>query len=272
MALAARKGLGALAVTDHDTLAGLGESELAAAAYGVKFVPGIELSAMYNETEIHLLGLFIDWREEALANAVERWYAERCARNVEMLARLNAAGVHINMDHLTDLMPAGNNNGLYAITRMHFARAIADAGYCPTPQKAFAEYLMPGTPTYVERRGASAEEAISVIRGAGGISVLAHPLRYGVNARQLEHMIKELAFDGLCGLECYYSGHDLYEQQQMIRLAKKYRLCVSGGSDFHGGFDASEPGTGYGGLFVPMSVYDSLKSFQQRLALADNEA
>jgi hypothetical protein len=128
------------------------------------------------------------------------------------------------------------------------------------------KYLAPGTPTYVPRKGASAAEAISVIKNAGGVPVLAHPLRYGMDIRQTEQMVAALQTEGLLGIECYYSSHSQFEQDSLLRLAKKYRLYSSGGSDFHGGFDGLDLGTGYGGLFVPMLVYDGLRAISSQAA------
>lgn len=254
IALAARKGLGALALTDHDTLAGLEEAQIAAEAYHIEFIPGIEISALYSGRELHLLGLFIDWQKRALIDAVDRWQAMRRERNIKLLARLNTIGVNISMEQIESLASKGT-----AITRSHFARALVTAGYCATPQKAFAKYLLPGTPTYVERHEVSPAEAISTIKSAGGLAILAHPLRYGLDMRKMEQVIKSLQYDRLSGIECYYSSHNPYEQAQLIQMAKKYRLCISGGSDFHGGHDGVELGKGHGSLHVPMFVYNELK-------------
>jgi len=267
VALAAQKGLAALALTDHDTLTGLCEAQHTAEEYGVTFVPGIEISAQYSGMELHLLGLFIDWQSQPLADTLKRLHATRCERNAELLARLNSFGVHINMGHIEALTISKNA----IITRSHFARAIAAAGYCSTPQKAFVKYLLPGTPTYAERHDISPAEAISAIESAGGISILAHPLRYGIDIREIGPIIDYLLFEGLQGLECYYSNHSLQEQEELIRVAKKYRLCVSGGSDFHGFHEDIQLGIGYGNLYVPTFVYDKLYLHKQRLPLTDSQ-
>jgi len=271
VALAVRNGLGALALTDHDTPAGLEEAILAAKEHEIEFVPGIEISTHYNRKELHLLGLFIDWRARAMTDAVEHWRSIRRERNAELLARLHSAGIYICMGQIESLAQH-NSTGSAIITRSHFARAITDAGYCTSPQNAFSKYLLPGTPTYVERQEISPADAISAIRSAGGLAILAHPLRYGLNLRQIEPIIKSLQSDGLNGMECYYSSHTPYEQEQLIRIAKKYRLCISGGSDFHGFHDGTMLGTGYGSLYVPMFVYDELKELKERLTLADGQA
>jgi predicted metal-dependent phosphoesterase TrpH len=263
MALAKSKGLGALALTDHDTLNGLAEAQLAADEHGIVFVPGIEISSLYYKKEIHLLGLFIDKDSKPLTEAVKRWYAARQDRNLELLERLRAAGVDISLEQIKSYA----RHEAAAITRTHFARAIADTGYCATTQSAFVKYLLPGTPTYVERRGIPPHEAISAIKIAGGLSILAHPLRYGMEVSEIEQTVKSLQSDGLDGIECYYSSHNLYEQDLLIRIASKYRLCISGGSDFHGMPDGAMLGTGFGSLYVPMFVYENLacRCFSQML-------
>lgn len=265
MALAAKKDLRAIAITDHDTVAGLEAGEQAAAEYGIEFVPGIEISALYNKKEVHLLGLFIDRTNDRLTDAIRNWLMSRRERNSEMLQRLADAGVYIDTERLMRVAGAAE-----AITRAHFARAIVDGGSCGSTGEAFEKYLQPGRPTYVARGAVSAADAIAVIRQANGIPILAHPLRYKLDLSQVGQLVKSMVADGLMGLECYYSGHRFHEQEQLKKMAEKNRLCISGGSDFHGGsHDGAGLGTGYGRLHVPYSVYSELKHFKQSLAFED---
>ncbi len=261
------KNIRAIAMTDHDTIGGLLECSKACDAFGVEFVSGIEISAYYNLTEIHVLGLNFDLDSDVLKNNLPDMNTARRERNVEMIKKLNLAGVKIKLDNIIEYV-----NGVeVSVTRMHFARAIVEAGYCKTNEEAFKKYLTPGCKTYVNREIFSHKKAIELIRDAGGVSILAHPLRYRLSLIEMKEIIKNLALAGLNGLECYYSSHSEFDQTELLKIAEKNHLIPSGGSDFHGeNKNGVELGTGYGKLFVPYKVLEDLKQFNNSARFANN--
>jgi predicted metal-dependent phosphoesterase TrpH len=208
---AAAAGLAAIALTDHDTVDGLPEFLAAAPAAGLHAIPGVELSVDEGDREIHLLGYLIRWEDPALRAALTRFAAERRVRAAGILSRLQAMGVRIPMA----AVEAAGGRG--TLGRPHVAAALVEAGKVRSVQEAFP------------RTGFTAAEAIALVGAAGGIPVLAHPVRSGV-LDEVPRLVRE----GLRGLEAYHIGHDPADTLAVCRVAEEYGLLLTGGSDCHG--------------------------------------
>ncbi len=256
--LGAQISLAALALTDHDTVKGIPEAldaaeNLRKQGKEIQVIPGVELSAAYKQSDIHILGLFIDHEHPPLIEALDSAVAERDSRNAKMILNLQNAGLDVSMDALTAL--AGES----VVTRSHFAQYLVEQHYCKDRQDAFHKYLRADGPYYVGRKYMSPELAISLILDAGGIPILAHPLLYHLTERELKDLIEQLVSFGLEGLEAMHSSNVSNEEPFLISLARSLHLKISGGSDFHG---SAKPdiklGIGRGNLKVPSHILDDL--------------
>ena len=223
-ALARAAGLTHLAVTDHDTVDGLEEAERQAAAHGVVLVPGLEISALLNGREVHVLGHFVDRLHPGLAGMAARMRTERERRMATMVERVRKLGFPIRMEHVQHL--AGNAN----LGRPHLARVFVEQGWCADVREAFDRFLGDGKPAYVDRYRLTTAEAIQLIRAAGGAATLAHP---GVN-RVERHELEQLKREGLSGLEVHHGDHQPELREKYLKLAAELDLVPTAGSDFHG--------------------------------------
>lgn len=222
---ARRQGLSALALTDHDTVAGLAEARLAAEQLGVRLIPGIELSAVEGDVETHLLGLHLQdvgTMEQQLADL----RGMRRARAERMVERLNALGVKVTMEMVLEHAAGG------AIGRPHVARAVVAAGAAADMREAFDRYLGNGRPAYVGKDRLAMADAIRMIHDAGGIAVLAHPGETATRAR-----LAALRDVGLDGCEVRHPSHSDEAIGRIGRLVDELGLLPSGGSDWHGSYD-----------------------------------
>jgi predicted metal-dependent phosphoesterase TrpH len=217
-------GLRVLSITDHDTTAGFEAVTDAAAHVGIELVPGVEISAVADGRDVHVLGYFIDPSSTSLRAFLEGQRSDRLRRVEEMTRRLAALGCPITAD--AALAPAARGR---SVGRPQIAAALVDAGYVQTPDEAFERFLEHGRPAYVPRRGASPEEVVVIVHTAGGLASLAHP---GVTKR--DSGIEALAAAGLDALEARHSDHDPATEQRYRDLARSRGLLVTGGSDFHG--------------------------------------
>lgn len=251
---AIEKGLSAIALTDHDTIDGLDEIVDYAIDKPVEVIPGIEYSTEYNKRDVHIVGLFIDYKAPVFLNYLARFQQSRTDRNHKLCANLQEAGIDITYEALADAFPDA------VITRAHYARFLMDKGYVKSTKEAFDRYLGDHTKYFVHREKITPEEVISVTLKAGGIPILAHPTLYGMGREELEILVQRLKDAGLMGIESMYSTYSPSEERQMKALAEKYNLLQSGGSDFHG---ANKPGldlaVGYGRLYVHEALLDSMK-------------
>lgn len=222
---AARAKLAAIALTDHDTVAGLDEAQRAGEELGVRVVTGVELSAVEGDTETHLLGLHLrdtGALESALAGL--RGMRERRARRI--VERLEDIGVHISLDSV--LAQAANG----AIGRPHVARALIAEGWAVDSRDAFDRYLGAGKPAYVSKEQLGMRDAITMIHDAGGLAVLAHPGASGTRAR-----LTALRAQGLDGVEVRHPSHSPSDTTRLAAIARELDLVPSGGSDWHGAAD-----------------------------------
>ncbi len=253
---AATKPLYAMAITDHDSIEGIAPAmEHAAKTSGApKIIPGIELSTLYKGSDIHIIGLYIDYEDSYFLSRLREFVSCREQRNEKMCALLAKHGIRFSMDDLRAAFPDS------IITRAHFARHMHSLGHVTTVQEAFDRYLGDDKPCFVPRAKISPSQAISLILDAGGVAVLAHPLKYKLPSGGLESMVAALSLAGLDAIEVYYPTHKESDRNMLSNLAKRFGLAKSGGSDFHG---ASKPGldlaNGYGDLWVPKDVLEPIK-------------
>lgn len=258
--LAGEKGLSALALTDHDTAAGVSSALEAMKKLNsnLEFIPGTELSVDYKGKEIHMVGLYIDWKDEEFIQKTSHYVKLRKERNIRMIQNFNDAGIPITLEMLQE----GNPDTV--ITRAHFARAIIKLGVVKDTKEAFANYLGKDSPLYVARQYMNAFDAITLIKKTGGIPILAHPLHYKFEEKKLHTMIQDLKDGGLVGIEVRYSNHTEQDTHFVGQLAMKYDLLPSGGSDFHG---SNKPlislGTGRGTLSVPYEYLENIKKYKE---------
>jgi predicted metal-dependent phosphoesterase TrpH len=260
VALADRRRLAAIALTDHDTVDGLAQARAAARQFpSLRLVGGVELSAVWPEGTMHLLGLGIDPTSPALRELVSRLRASRDERNPKMLARLRDLGMDITMD---DLLPGLGRGPKPVIGRLHMAHALVRKGYVADVKGAFERYLGAGKPAYVDKERLLPAEAIELVHQAGGLVALAHPVQLGCrNRAQYERVVRSLKRQGLDGVEAYHSEHSDELTRMLLDLARRHGLGATGGSDFHG---QGKPETLLGHPRVPVagvtSPFDKLIS------------
>ncbi|MCI8307002.1 MAG: PHP domain-containing protein [Lachnospiraceae bacterium] len=251
--LAYDKGLSAIALTDHDTV--MGVEEAMSVPLPIEVIPGIELSAGYGDGDIHILGLYVNYKSEKLIKISEDVIKERDWRNNKMAENLADAGIDITVDKIREIAGADG-----VITRAHFARFLVENNYVRDKSEAFSKYLATDTPYFVKRRYLSPEECIRVILECGGIPVLAHPMLYKLPQLELEGLISRLKSAGLAGIEAIYSTYTPEEEDYVRTLAVRFKLKITGGSDFHG---SNKPdiniGSGRGNLSIPYSLLSQLQ-------------
>lgn len=256
VAEAKRCNLSAFALTDHDTVRGFEEAKKASEGSGIEVIPGVEISAAYKKKDIHILGLLINPNYEPLKRSLDAALLERDQRNAKMAQNLAAGGLDIDIERLTAAFSPGT-----VLTRAHFAKFLLETKQIKSMNEAFEHYLNADGPYYVPREYISPENAIKLIKQAGGIPVLAHPLVYHLPEEELDTLIARLKDAGLEGLEVFYSSNTGFDEGIVRRYANKYHLIMTGGSDFHG---ANKPhismGIGKGNLKIPYSVLENLKA------------
>lgn len=255
------KGLRAVALTDHDTIDGLKEAVLHAGALAqagqpsVEVVPGIEFSTEYEKKDVHIVGLYISHDAPFFQMKLREFVDSRINRNIKMCRNLQSAGIDITFEKLQSRNPGA------VITRAHYAAYLFENGYVKSRQDAFSQYLGDHTKYFVPREKVTPAQAVSMILEAGGVPVLAHPPLYHMGQDRLDTLVGSLKDIGLMGIEAVYCSYTNQDERDMRRLAAKYDLLLSGGSDFHGvnkpGLDL---GTGYGRLFVPEEFLDKIKA------------
>lgn len=252
VAEAVAAALTAVALTDHDTMAGLPEFTVAAAAAGMRAVPGLELSVAHEHGPLHMLGYFMSPGAEIDA-ALVRIRRGREERNLAIVARLAALGAAVSWEEV--LAIAGGD----LVARPHFALAMVARGHVRTKDEAFSRFLARGRPAYVDRFRYPAAGAIGILRRAGGVAVLAHPGLLRCEGGHLRDLVAELAGAGLGGLEVWHSQHNAVQVRRLARLAKTHGLAATGGSDYHGAMSPGiRIGRGFGSLNVPDSTVDAL--------------
>jgi len=251
--LAKKVGLKALALTDHDTIDGLPEAYQTAKEEGLPFLCGVEISVKFDGPgHFHLLGYFLEPPEE-LKEVLDKLKTARAERNKKMVEKLRELGIDITLEELKSLASG-------EIGRPHFAYLLVKKGYVRSIEEAFERYLKKGAPAYYPKALLTEEEAISAIKKAKGIPVLAHPITLKLSDEALKSYLIRLKELGLMGVEVYYSEHTKEYTKFLERLADELALIKTGGSDFHG---QNKPdiklGLGFGNLRIPDECYHELK-------------
>ena len=217
---AKKAGLSAIALTDHDTTAGIEEALHAGKSLGVRVVPGVELSCVYQGKEIHILGLFVNYQDASFVRELNQLLSVRRWRNEEMLRRFQADHFDITME---DLM-AGNPDTV--ITRAHFARALKEKGYASSMADAFQTYLQYGGKYCLKKELITPEHAMKVLTDNHAFPALAHPVQYKLDWEALDMLIASLTKLGLMGLEVYHSSQSPAQSRMLRSIARKYSLLL----------------------------------------------
>lgn len=248
------RGLAAIAITDHDTVAGVQEGIDQGLNSGLEVISGVELSAVINGKSIHVLGYGLKAESPPLLESLGKIQTARKKRNREIIERLRDMGISINMEDLQNCSQGGQAG------RPHFARILQQKHIVGNSEEAFRCYLGSNGAAYVPREVLTAEEAINIIRKAGGLAVLAHPFTIDIDQTGLTKLIEKLRDYGLAGLEVFYPSHSQEAQAELVRLSKKFNLIITGGSDYHG---KAKPNIRMGRIFgnqaIPYRILSDLK-------------
>jgi predicted metal-dependent phosphoesterase TrpH len=252
--LAHARGLHALALTDHDTLAGVAEAKREADALGVRLLPGIEVSTAFPRPgTMHLLGYGLDVDSPAARYLAETLEAARAERTTLILRRLSALGIDLSEDELLAESNGGN------VGRPHVAALLVRHAHTVSTRDAFDRLIGGGGAAFVENNPFGPERVIELVRAAGGMVSLAHPLQLRrTNFTQVEALIRELADQGMEGLETIHGSHDTETVHRLTRLADRLGLLTTGGSDFHGGNKPWIRLGEAGGRIIPRGFYDDV--------------
>ena len=253
---AKQKGLACISVTDHDTMSSQEECADEAKKLGIELIAGIEISAQFEPGTLHILGFFLDKNHPELKATLEDIQKARRERNLQIIERLNRLGIPITLEEVKEV------SGGKQVGRPHFARVLLKKGVVKSMQEAFDKYLAKGKAGYVDKRRLSPAESIRRIREAGGIAVIAHPKQMKLDEDRLTEEVERLVDEGLGGLEAYNSCQSREEAALYKRLAKRFNLFVTGGSDFHG---ANKPDVDLGDLGdggeLDYQVIEEMKAF-----------
>jgi len=247
-------GVTVLSVTDHDTVAGADAADAACRESGIGFVTGIEITAIRDGVDVHMLGYFVDRHSPGLQTFLMGMRQQRIDRIRGMVHRLAQLGVALDGDAI--LAPV-LDNPQNSIGRPFIARALVASGHASSTNDAFDRWLTPGRPAFIPRAGAPPAEVIARIHDAGGIASLAHP---GLVGR--DDWIPDLAANGLDAVEAYHSKHDESATAKYVAIAARFALAVSGGSDFHSDEDhgPSSPGA----VTLPRDCFERLEALADR--------
>lgn len=255
--LAVEAGLGAIAVTDHDTVAGVAEALEAGKSYDIEVIAGVEISTREDNKDIHILGYYLNTEDPQLLERLQGLREVRDNRNVQILQKLRDLGVEITMDEVIqqlgrELMPDES------IGRPHMADVLVAKGYAVDLKDAFNKYLAEGAAAYVSPPRITASDAAVWIREANGVPVMAHPGIYG------DDTLVERILDNssIAGLEVYHSDHSPEDEQRYLEIAQRRDLIVTGGSDYHGERQGKVFHGPLGGKSVPMSTLIQLRQLQ----------
>jgi predicted metal-dependent phosphoesterase TrpH len=220
-------GVDVLALTDHDTTAGIAEAQVAAQEAGLDLIPGVEISVTWAQRVIHIVGLGIDPQCVRLQEGLSRLAEVRRVRARLIAERLAKCGVPGALEG------AAMHAGDAAVGRNHFARFLVEKGYARDAQRAFNRYLGRGGSCYVASEWARLDEAVGWITAAGGVAVVAHPARYAMTRSVMRRFLQEFAAAGGGAIEVVSSSHDAGQARMMAAYAREFDLCASAGSDFH---------------------------------------
>ena len=226
--MASEKNISTIAITDHDTVAGLEEGAATAAQKNITFVPGTELNISYPTGEFHLLGLGFKKISSSLEELLAALVKNREIRNIQIIEKMREAGVDITLEEMYADFPDT------VLGRPHFAAELVKKKVVKTRQQAFDRYLAKGRPWYVARVGSNLDEAIIAIKESGGVPVIAHPMSLYLSWGKLPDALQNFYERGVMGLEAFHPGARVTECLRLEELAQKIGFFVTAGSDFHG--------------------------------------
>lgn len=250
---AKEKGLLAVALTDHDTVDGVEEALDEGTKVGIEVIAGVETSVDFSP-EMHILGYFFGDTYKNMEPTLEKLRINRTERNPKMVEKLKSLGFDITMEEVR-AEAKGN-----IVARPHMASVLMKKGYVKSIREAFEKYIADGKPAFVKKDKLTPEECIEAITKAGGIPVLAHPIFLDLSWAKLDELVARLVKAGLKGIEAYYVENKGKDTGNLLRLAIKYGIIATGGSDFHGSFKPDiEIGVGKGKLRVPYEVLENIK-------------
>lgn len=251
--LASEAGCSAVALTDHDGLSGIEAAAGRARELSIDFVPGCEVSCQVAHGTLHMLCYFAEPGDGPLPHQLERLRADRDTRNERLIARLNELGYPITEEELRE------EAGDATLGRPHFAAILARKRLVPSYQDAFDTLLAKGGPAYFPKAFIDAPTTIEAAKGSDALPVLAHPHSLELEPAELERQIGELAEQGLVGMECWYGRYSEEQREGLLKIAERFDLVATGGSDFHGSYKPDlSVGTGQGDLSVPDSALVAL--------------
>ena len=251
--LAHKKGLTCIALTDHDTLDGYQEAKKRGDAIGLDVISGIELSVSYGGLNVHLLGYLIDCKDAKLLLALDKLQGARVKRNRQILHNLGQQGISISEKELDDVSGTGQTG------RPHIAKILVQKGAARSMDDAFEKYLGRDGSVYVSRFVYDIKEAIEIIHQAGGLAVVAHPYNLLKDDIETGSILMELKILGLDGVEAYYPAHSRKFRKQLISLADRNNLLLTGGSDYHGTIRRGTSLAGGKGVSVPVDIVEKMR-------------
>ena len=248
---AAARGVTVQALSDHDTLSGIAEATIEGERLGVRIIPATELNTESEWGDVHVLAYFVDPADAAFEVRM-KWLRENRGRRIElMVENLNRLGHAVSLERVREIAQGGS------LGRPHLAQALFEAGHVPSYDSAFDTLISKDSPAYVSRVGLAPVDALELVRAHGGVPSLAHP---GTVLR-LEELLPQLVAAGLGGIECYYGSHTPAWTAECLRLALRFDLVPTGGSDFHG---RGDHGADLGGVFVPPENIAALEARRAR--------
>lgn len=253
------KGIRTMSVTDHDTMAAHPAAARAAAAIGMAFVPGIEITSVHGGKDVHMLAYFLPETTPGLQELLAGQRRQRVERGMEIARRLETLGAPVDAD---EMLAAASSSGK-SLARPQIAQALIAAGHVQTVAEAFERFLGEDSPAYVPHTGVSPAEVVALVLSGGGIPSLAHP-----GYRPKDEIIPGLVEAGLVGIEAYHSSHDADAQAHYLEIARTHGLLVTGGSDYHG--EGTRRAEFFGVVNLPPAHLDALLARAGRLdAFAD---
>ena len=240
------KGIKILSLTDHDTVEGLSEAAEECIENNIKFINGIEISTEYNGKEVHILGYFIDEKDESLIEFSKEMKQARINRNEKAIKILNNHGIKITKE---DTFREAEGS---IISRTHLARALITKGYVKDVKEAFDKYLGSNGLAYVPKSNLNPLDGINVIKKSGGLAFLAHPKLIGLEEEDFIRLVKDMKDNGLDGIETYYSLFSKDDMKYFEKTAEDFSLIRSAGSDFHG---ENRKGVDIGDNYAPKELF-----------------
>lgn len=259
--LAARAGLSAVALTDHDTMEGLEEALAAGREHAIEVIPGIELSVTDGLRQLHLLGLWVRPGAEGFQAALSALRHSRHERNRVIVDKLRVQGITIDYQEVLQRAQG-------AVGRPHIAQVLLERGTVRTMEEAFKKYLGKQGRAYAPKRELPMEEAVARLQAEGATVLLAHPYLLGETGKAMEALVGRYRDMGVDGLEAYYTEHSTLRTHEYLEMARRLDMVVGGGSDFHGKVKPQvRLGVGKGKLHVPAKVLEDLKDYRRKRGL-----